>query len=272
VNLKQAVKSLLRRTLGLDIVRVPRQPGGGSFVSGAPAEWRRGEGQGQLPVGLRQVSYKTYEEYARHQAAKLATLELSTYDVRFRSALTERLAGLNLLRRGDSVLCLAARVGSECKAFIDLGCFAVGVDLNPGEGNRYVVHGDFHDLQYADASVDYVYTNSLDHAFDIDRIVREVVRVLKPGGAFIAEIVGGSQDDFGREPGAYESLWWDRVDNLVDHIARHGFVAERRQRFAVPWAGDQVVFRRIVEGVTVLERDDAPASSAAVGFPGSASA
>ena len=54
-----------------------------------------------------------------------------------------------LLGQVRTVLCLAARIGTEVKAFLDLGCFAIGIDLNPGTDNRYVVHGDFHDLQFA---------------------------------------------------------------------------------------------------------------------------
>ena len=55
--------------------------------------------------------------------------------------------------------------------FIDHGAFAVGIDLNPGRDNRWVVIGDFHALQYADASVDVVYTNSFDHVFELERVL-----------------------------------------------------------------------------------------------------
>lgn len=75
-------------------------------------------------------------------------IELSRYDVDFRKILFDRLERLSLLRNGMTVLCLAARIGTEVKAFFDIGCFAVGIDLNPGENNRYVVYGDFHDIQF----------------------------------------------------------------------------------------------------------------------------
>ena len=103
-----------------------------------------------------------------------------------------------------TVLCLAARIGTEVKAFLDLGCRAIGIDLNPGKENPYVVQGDFHDLQYAPQSMDVVYTNSLDHAFDLERIAKEVLKVLKPDGLFLVEAVQGR--DQGVDPGFFESF------------------------------------------------------------------
>ena len=141
------------------------------------------------------------------------------------------------------MLCLGARIGTECKAFVDLGAFPIGVDLNPGPENRYVVYGDFHQLQFADASIDWVFTNALDHAFDLDWMVAEAVRVLKPGGGMLAEIVGGSKDEHGRNPGEFESLWWDKVEDVFAVLTKHGLVVERRETFTFPWKGHLVLFR-----------------------------
>ncbi|PSB04135.1 class I SAM-dependent methyltransferase [Merismopedia glauca] len=188
--------------------------------------------------------YETYEEYLNHQAAKLGKINLTRYDTEYRKALYERLLELGIFERGDSILCLGARIGTECKAFIDLGCFPIGIDLNPGESNAYVVHGDFHNLQFADASIDYVFTNSLDHAYNFDQIIAEILRVLRPKGAFIAEIVAGSDDEHGREPGDYESAWWQKNDDVIQRIASHNLTIERKDRFSYPWGGDRVLFRK----------------------------
>jgi ubiquinone/menaquinone biosynthesis C-methylase UbiE len=51
--------------------------------------------------------------------------------------------------------------------------------------------GDFHCLQFPTASTDVVFTNSLDHAFDIKQVAIEVKRVLKPGGRLVLEIGRG---------------------------------------------------------------------------------
>jgi SAM-dependent methyltransferase len=187
--------------------------------------------------------YDSYEAYLEHQKAKLETHDFGRYDEEFRATLRERLSALEIEWSGRSVLCLAARIGTEVKAFLDLGAFAVGIDLNPGADNRYVVHGDFHDLQFAPGSIDVVYTNSLDHAFDIDRIGKEVLKVLKPGGVFLVEAVQGR--DQGTNPGFFESFFWKNIDELIRQIETAGFAVTKRSPIARPWPGEQICFRRL---------------------------
>ena len=194
----------------------------------------------QQSGSVRRRTYPSYEAYAEHQKAKLGHRKLTRYNPQFIAALGRRLALITPPVAG-SVLCLAARSGAECAAFINLGCFAVGIDLNPGAANRYVVTGDFHDLQYADRTVDVVYTNSLDHAFDLDRILEQVARVLKKDGRFIVEIV----DPNGNGPGDYEAIWWSSIDDVVSLIERRGFAAGDRIQFDEPWKGTQVVFTKV---------------------------
>jgi SAM-dependent methyltransferase len=186
--------------------------------------------------------YQTYEDYLEHQRAKLGIYDLEKYDVRFREALRERLAKAPVDWKGRSVLCLAARIGTEVRAFLDLGCFALGIDLNPGKQNRYVVHGDFHDLQYAPESIDVVFTNSLDHAFDIHRIAREIHKVLKPDGRLIVEAVAGKGE--GVDPGFFESFFWSNIDDLVGLFEQSGFRAVKRLAFDYPWKGQQLWFQK----------------------------
>jgi SAM-dependent methyltransferase len=155
--------------------------------------------------------------------------------------LRERLSALGL-HRGTTVLCLAARLGTEVKAFADLGCFAIGIDLNPGPHNQYVVHGDFHQLQFPDASADVVFTNSLDHCFDARRVLDEVRRVLKPEGRFIVEAVRGAAE--GCKPLFYESFSWATVDDLVTFIQGCSFECAARTPFESPWPGETLVFSR----------------------------
>ncbi|MEY2578876.1 MAG: hypothetical protein QOI49_1700 [Verrucomicrobiota bacterium] len=187
--------------------------------------------------------YDSYEAYLEHQKAKLETHDFGRYDEEFRTTLRDRLSALEIEWPGRSVLCLAARIGTEVKAFLDLGAFAVGIDLNPGMDNRYVVHGDFHDLQFAPGSIDVVYTNSLDHAFDIDRIAKEVLKVLKPDGVFLVEAVQGR--DQGTNPGFFESFFWKNIDELIRQIEAAGFTVVGRSSITRPWPGDQICFRRL---------------------------
>jgi SAM-dependent methyltransferase len=197
-------------------------------------EWK---GQG----ALQSRKYESYEAYLEHQKAKLATHDFANYDLEFRTALRERLATLEVDWRNLTVLCLAARIGTEVKAFLDLGCRAIGIDLNPGKENPYVVQGDFHNLQFPPGSMDVVYTNSLDHAFDIDRIATEVLRVLKPEGLFIVEAVQGR--DQGVHPGFFESFFWNNIDELIGVFDKAGLKVTLRTPIAYPWPGEAICFR-----------------------------
>jgi SAM-dependent methyltransferase len=193
--------------------------------------------------GLRRRDYASYQDYLAHQRDKVTRIgkkKTADYDREYRAALLDRLREDNLLSPGMSVLCLAARWGTEVKSFHDLGCFAVGIDLNPGEDNRYVLPGDFHDVQFPDASVDMVFSNSLDHAFDLDKLVSEVRRVLKPDGLLIVEAGKGS--DEGLAPGYYECCWWATTDHLVKCLENWGFHPTRRRPFKYPWAGEHLCF------------------------------
>ena len=186
-------------------------------------------------------SYESYEAYLEHQKAKLAIHDFANYDTEFRAALRERLAALDMAWPGRTVLCLAARIGTEVKAFLDLGAFAIGIDLNPGKENKYVVQGDFHDLQFAPKSVDVVYTNSLDHAFDIERIAREVLKVLKPDGVLLVEAVQGQ--DQGVNPGFFESFCWQNIDELIRVFENAGFKVTHRNAMTSPWPGEAICFQ-----------------------------
>jgi SAM-dependent methyltransferase len=141
-----------------------------------------------------------------------------------------------------SVLCVGARDGTEVRAFVDQGAFAVGVDLNPARASPWVVVGDFHRLQYADRSVDVVYTNALDHVFDLERALSEVRRVLKPGGAFLVELGLGTSEGGGR--GFYEALSWTSAEQIIERLVAAGFTAAHRLEFDVPWRGVQVTLTK----------------------------
>jgi SAM-dependent methyltransferase len=181
--------------------------------------------------GFRRRQYQNYESYVAHQRAKLDGLsreKLEEHAELLRNAVQERVRDCPNVKPGAVVLCLAARFGGEVRAFIDLGCFAVGIDLNPGPENRYVLTGDFHDLQFADRSVDVIYTNSLDHVLLPDRLMAQITRVLKPGGVFIADVWESTSGD-------WESLDWKSIDLLISDIEKAGFRNHRRSTIPGPW-------------------------------------
>ena len=166
--------------------------------------------------------YDSYEAYVAHQAAKLDQIadKLKEAEPVDFAKFQERFRDCAALQGARSVLCLAARLGTEVKALHSLGYFAVGIDLNPGPDNPYVMVGDFHHLVFPDASIDAVYTNALDHAFDLEKIVAEVRRVLSEGGVFIVDIVEGFEEGF--TPGKYEAMHWDSTESLIEKIRQAG--------------------------------------------------
>jgi len=161
---------------------------------------------------LSKRKYASYEEYAAHQSSKLAHV----HHRRVRDGKEDpgefirRFSGCEVLKQAHSVLCLGARLGTEVKALHQLGYFAIGVDLNPGAENPYVLPGDFHHLVFASDSVDAVYTNALDHVFDLSKFVAEVRRVLRPGGLFLIDLTREYQEGF--VPGEFASLSWRKAD------------------------------------------------------------
>lgn len=192
--------------------------------------------------------YESYEAYLKHQANKLHLVsdrlqETKDEDVReFR----RRFAECSPLRDARSVLCLGARLGTEVEALHQLGYFAVGIDLNPGPDNRYVLTGDFHGLVFPDGAADAVYTNALDHVFDLARVMAEIRRVLRPeGGLFVVDMLDGFQEGF--TPGRYESVHWESRDALKAQIAALGGMTQIESRDLGHHRRDrwtQVVFRK----------------------------
>jgi len=191
---------------------------------------------------FKKKEYKSYDEYLSHQKSKLDIVKyawLPDYDVKYHSVLRERLKENGIVKKGMNVLCLAARMGTEVKSFLDLGCFAIGLDLNPGQNNKYVVCGDFHNIQFPDKSVDVIFSNSLDHAFNFDKLINEMKRVLKENGHLILEISKGLKE--GYKPGYYEAVSWEKVDDLLKIFGKYGFKVIKRSDFEYPDPGQHVI-------------------------------
>ena len=202
--------------------------------------WQRGE-------GLARRQYDTYDEYINHQAGKLDKVIdrlKETEDEDF-GEFKRRFEGCTPLSEARSVLCLGARIGTEVRALHALGYFAIGIDLNPGSDNPYVLPGDFHDLVFPASSVDAIYTNTLDHVYDFEKVLAEVQRLLRPGGLFVADLLGGYEEGF--VPGEYESTHWRNLDEFVDRISQAGKFSVQEKRDLGQHRRDhwhQLVFRK----------------------------
>src|SRR5439155_5163147 len=111
-----------------------------------PDRWRHGE--------LARRRYDSYDAYLAHQSSKLDRIRERRGEKDARVALPEfvrRFRACSALAGARAVVCLGARLGAEVRALLALGFFAVGVDVNPGPANEYVLHGDFHRLVFPTA-------------------------------------------------------------------------------------------------------------------------
>jgi len=192
--------------------------------------------------GIRQRSYESYKEYLSQQAQKLKIRPEFSKNMsdalRFRVGQRLEVHADHIPARG-SALCLGARIGGEVGAFIDHGYFAVGVDVNPGKSNKHVLYGDFHELQFADNSIDIIYTNSLDHVLNMEAVISEVVRTLQTGGIFMTENKGGTKEPGfkGSKSDGYDCCEWLSLQHLIDFITARGFDLHHRYRGGgyTPW-------------------------------------
>jgi SAM-dependent methyltransferase len=192
-------------------------------------------------------TYASYDEYLDHQAAKLGKIapRLRETEADDLAEFKRRFAGCTALAGARSVLCLGARLGTEVRALHELGYFAVGIDLNPGERNPYVLPGDFHRIAFPDGALDAVYTNALDHVFSLEQVVAEVRRLLRPGGVFVADLELGSEEGF--VPGEYEAVMWRDHQALIERIRELGQLGVEGTRDLGKTRRDhwtQVVFRK----------------------------
>ncbi len=130
--------------------------------------------------------------------------------------------------KAGPVLCLGARSGAESLGAERAGfAGSVGIDLHPV--GPTVLRGDWHDLQFPDASFANAYTNSLDHCLHLDRFAAEVKRVLEPGGRFYL-MATNRQTPVERWKGSRgkgnEAMHWTTSDDLAEAFYGFGFTGK----------------------------------------------
>lgn len=181
--------------------------------------WKEGD-----EGGLRRRDYQDYNEYLTHQKLKLDEMVkikggFSNFDIfDYRIKFYQRFKFLpRLLSKEARILCCGARQGTEVEVLRDLGFFnAKGIDLNPGTDNPLVVEGDMMKLDAPDNSLDLIYTNCVDHAFDLEALIAEHARALKPDGCLLYDI-GINMEEGG---GPFEAISWDLTEDVVVRLLR----------------------------------------------------
>lgn len=170
--------------------------------------------------------YANYEEYTTHQSQKYREilqsaggfngLTIARWRIRFHRRFRTL---LRLLPFDAKILCAGARQGTEVEVLRELGFKnTYGIDLNPGPNNPFVIPGDFLHINEPDQSIDLLYTNSIDHAYNLDELFREHYRVIKPGGYALYDIPA-YQDD--RATGPFEAVQWKSLEDLKNKILNY---------------------------------------------------
>lgn len=181
---------------------------------------------------LHYKEYAAYEDYLKDQTAKCKQKE-SYIRQKSERKYWEFCANFAKFEvpKGSSVLCLGARFGDEVRAWRTLGCESVGVDLF-GDEKDLVIKADWNNLPFDSDSFDYVYTNSIDHANDLDRMVREIKRVLNVGGKVLLELMRrhASSDEKIKQkfdnPERYEAMLWNIDEDVLS--AFEGFIVTKK--------------------------------------------
>ena len=178
-------------------------------------------------------TYVDYEQYIHKQGNKartrrdfiLAHLPKNTESFRrvFLRAKSELTPG--------SVLCLGARSGAESLGAEAAGFpGSAGIDLHPVGPS--VVQGDWHQIPFPDSRFNNVYVNCLDHCLYLDRLCREVHRVLVPPGRFYVMASNRTGVDIQEWQGnlGAEAMYWETSDELAHAICGYGFTVTRKWR------------------------------------------
>jgi SAM-dependent methyltransferase len=186
-------------------------------------EWKASRG-GEFTVR----EYSSYGSYLAHQAEKYSLILSKSGGLPRRALVSYRVKFFlrfrpwaGRLRRDAIIVCAGARDGTEVEVWRDLGFYrAIGIDLNPGPGNSLVIAGDFNRLPFADGSVDLLYCNAVDHAFDLDTMFAEARRVLRHDGLVLFDV---NTDGRGR----HEATYWDRPERALLKMMEHFERVER---------------------------------------------
>lgn len=181
------------------------------------------------------LHYKKFDSYENYTEAQVAKLRGREDYVRLKSErkLTDFLVDFirfeGYIPSGCKILCLGARFGEEVRAFRKIGYEAIGIDLWADEGDL-VVKGDWNDLPWEN-EFDVIYTNSIDHAWNLETMIDQILKALKKKGKVIIALDQNHTHACGDErikkkfadPDRYEAMLWNNDWDIIEVFGDKGF-------------------------------------------------
>jgi SAM-dependent methyltransferase len=172
-------------------------------------------------ITYRKYKFNEYNSYLEHQSFKFFLYKLPLLNT-FDEAVSNFFNNFKKLKikRNSYILCLGARTGAEVKAFRKLGFFLIGIDLAYPKNSPYVIYGDFHNLDFPEKSFDLIYSNTLDHVYNHEKFIKEILRVLKNDGKILFDIQKGINENNKIVIGQFETCGWDHSDEIIKKLLK----------------------------------------------------
>jgi len=138
---------------------------------------------------MKNREYNSYDAYVEHQKKKTLSIfertgktqkSIDRVNKKIKKFVNKFQFLSDILDKNSKVLCLGARRGEEVIALKKLGYDATGIDLVAFP--PHVIQGDFHNLPFKDKHFSLLYSNAVDHVFDLQPFSDEINRVIKKNG------------------------------------------------------------------------------------------
>jgi len=164
--------------------------------------------------------YKSYNEYIEHQSEKALNMEYNEEAFAKKVELfRQRFIHFEKIKNIEKTLCLGARFGEEIVALNELGFDTFGIDLV--SKSPHVLVGDFNNLPFKSESIDLVYSNAIDHAYNIELLSHNVNRVLKCNGCFVIDVF------LANCRGPYEVYCIKSIEEVISEFSKYFEFVER---------------------------------------------
>lgn len=172
-------------------------------------------------ITYRKYKLNEYNSYLEHQSFKFFFYKQPLLNA-FNEAVSNFFNNFKniKLKKNSYILCLGARTGAEVKAFRKLGFFSIGIDLTFPKNSPFVLYGDFHNLDFPEKSFDLIYSNTLDHVYNHEKFIKEILRVLKKDGKILFDIVKGINENNKIVLGQFETCGWDHSDIIIQKLLK----------------------------------------------------